>query len=151
MKKILKKSLVGFAVGVTILMMTYISVYFIADETTFDAEINQLHNITTLITQIVAIGITYYLVFVSFQFGLILREESKAEKCVFITLLTVLVLAIIINYVLLNKHIYSENIGTLNVVTLVVIYVIGGIYAMIINAKENKCIKKINQKLKEKS
>ena len=61
MKKILLKSLSGFTLGVTLLIMAYVSVYFISGENTFIAEIQQLQNIKTLITQVIVSGIAYYL------------------------------------------------------------------------------------------
>ena len=45
MKKILLKSLSGFTLGVTLLIMAYVSVYFISGENTFIAEIQKLQNI----------------------------------------------------------------------------------------------------------
>ena len=56
MKKILLKSLSGFTLGVTLLIMAYVSVYFISGENTFIAEIQQLQNIKILITQVIVSG-----------------------------------------------------------------------------------------------
>ena len=61
MKKILLKSLSGFTLGITLLVIAYASIYFISGENIFIAEIQQLQNIKTLITQVIFSGIAYYL------------------------------------------------------------------------------------------
>ena len=65
-KKILIRSLAGFPVGVTLLMLAYASVYFIVGDTVFNTELNQLHNINTLLTQIISVGISGYMLFAIF-------------------------------------------------------------------------------------
>ena len=79
LKKVLVKSLVGFTAGVTLLMIAYASVYFIAGESVFKNEISQLQNIKTLITQFVVIGIAYYLIFISFRIFSILQNKDLKE------------------------------------------------------------------------
>ena len=65
-KKILIRSLAGFPVGVMLLMLEYASVYFIVGDTVFNTELNQLHNINTLLTQIISVGISGYMLFAIF-------------------------------------------------------------------------------------
>lgn len=61
MKKILLKSLSGFTLGITLLVIAYASIYFISGENTFIAEIQQLQNIKTLITQVIFSGIACFI------------------------------------------------------------------------------------------
>ena len=66
-KKYLISSIIGFPIGVTLLMLSYICIYFFVGESIFNIEINKLENINTLIFQIILSGLDYYLVFVSFH------------------------------------------------------------------------------------
>ena len=70
-KKVLVKSLAGFTVGVTLLMVAYASVYFISDTTVFQNEIAQLQNIKTLITQWNILLLTIY----NFPYFLFFTEQ----------------------------------------------------------------------------
>ena len=79
-KNVLVKSLVGFAVGVTLLMVAYASIYFVVGESTFQNEICQLQNIKTLITQVIVTGIAYYLLFISFHIFSILQNKELKDK-----------------------------------------------------------------------
>ena len=77
-KKILIRSLAGFPVGVILLMLAYASVYFIVGDTVFNTELNQLHNINTLLTQIISVGISGYMLFAIF--GIINVSGTKRWK-----------------------------------------------------------------------
>ena len=48
-KKILTKSIIGFPIGVTILMLLYVIVNPFFGEVAFSYELNRLHNIQTFI------------------------------------------------------------------------------------------------------
>ena len=62
MKKILLKSLFGFTLGITLLVMAYVSIYFISGEDVFIAEMQQLQNIKTFITQVLFSGMAYFII-----------------------------------------------------------------------------------------
>lgn len=158
LKKVLVKSLVGFTAGVTLLMIAYASVYFIAGESVFKNEISQLQNIKTLITQFVVIGIAYYLLFISFHiFSILQSKELKNKymknhpyKFVLTISLSVLVLTWIIVNMVSHTKIYSENIGDLNIIILVITYALEGLVFCIKSTRESHLIKKINKKLQER-
>ena len=158
LKKVLVKSLVGFTAGVTLLMIAYASVYFIAGESVFKNEISQLQNIKTLITQFVVIGIAYYLLFISFHiFSILQSKELKIKymknhpyKFVLTISLSVLVLTWIIVNMVSHTKIYSENIGDLNIIILVITYALEGLVFCIKSTRESHLIKKINKKLQER-
>lgn len=158
-KKVLLKSLVGFTVGVTLLMIAYVSVYFVAGEDVFVNEIAQLQDVKILISQILFIGLAYYLLFIVFHILLILQEELTENrhvvkyhyKYVVATMSSVVVVSLI-NIILLEKtQIYSENIGMLNIIIVVIVYALAGLYVCIRNSMQSPLIKKINQKLKERN
>ena len=65
-KKGLFQSLLGIPLGITIMVISYILVYFIVGDVIFDLELSQLHNIDTFITQIISAGIAGYFIFLSF-------------------------------------------------------------------------------------
>lgn len=54
------KALVGIPIGVVMMMISYVSVYFIAGNDIFQNEMEQLKNIDTLIRQLIASGLVFY-------------------------------------------------------------------------------------------
>lgn len=158
-KNVLVKSLVGFAVGVTLLMVAYAGIYFIIGENTFQNEICQLQNIKTLITQVVVTGIAYYLLFISFHIFSILQNKDLKDKymsehpyrTVLSISLAILILLWIVEYMVSRTKIYGENVRILNLIILVITYALVGLAFCIKSTKENYLIKKINQKLKERN
>lgn len=158
LKKVLVKSLVGFTAGVTLLMIAYASVYFIAGESVFKNEISQLQNIKTLITQFVVIGIAYYLLFISFRIFSILqnkdlKDQYMAEhpyRTVLFISLYILILLWIVEYMISRTKIYGENIRILNLIILVLNFALEGLVFCIKSTRESHLIKKINKKLQER-
>ena len=157
-KNVLEKSLMGFTVGVTLLMIAYASVYFIAGESVFKNEISQLQNIKTLITQFVVIGIAYYLLFISFRIFSILQNKDLKDKymaehpyrTVLFISLAILILLWIVEYMVSRTKIYGENIRILNLIILVITYALVGLVFCIKCTKESHLIKKINKKIQER-
>ena len=158
LKKVLVKSLVGFTAGVTLLMIAYASVYFIAGESVFKNEISQLQNIKTLITQFVVIGIAYYLLFISFHIFSILqnkdfKDQYMAEhpyRTVLFISLSILILLWVVEYMISRTKIYGENIRILNLIILVLNFALEGLVFCIKSTRESHLIKKINKKLQER-
>ena len=154
MKKILLKSLSGFTLGVTLLVIAYASVYFISGENTFSIEIQQLQNIKTLITQVIVSGIAYYLLAILLNCYKEFNEKyarSKPYKFVFITIVTFILLVLIMFCVLGNANIYSKNIEMLNIIIVVCIYALTGLIFCIRNSIDKNLVNKFNQKLQEKN
>ena len=154
MKKILLKSLSGFTLGVTLLVIAYASVYFISGENTFIIEIQQLQNIKTLITQVIVSGIAYYLLAILLNCYKEFNEKyarSKPYKFVFITIVTFIILVLIMFCVLGNANIYSKNIEMLNIIIVVCIYALTGLIFCIRNSIDKNLVNKFNQKLQEKN
>ena len=154
MKKILLKSLSGFTLGVTLLVIAYASVYFISVENTFIIEIQQLQNIKTLITQVIVSGIAYYLLAILLNCYKEFNEKyarSKPYKFVFITIVTFILLVLIMFCVLGNANIYSKNIEMLNIIIVVCIYALTVLIFCIRNSIDKNLVNKFNQKLQEKN
>ena len=151
MKKILLKSLSGFTLGVTLLIMAYVNVYFISGENTFIAEIQQLQNIKTLITQVIVSGIAYYLLAILLNYYKKFNEKyatSNPYKFVFIT---IVLLILVMLCVLGNTNIYSKNIEMLNIIIVVCIYALAGLIFCIRNSIDKNLVNKFNQKLQERN
>ena len=155
-KKILIKAVVGFPVGVTLLIIAYASVYFIAGADVFNAELYQLHNINTLIFQTISTGVSGYLLFLAFYAILNLQNKELENKLitehpyksVFTIIISSMCIIGIIMVTLGNAKIFSENISTLNIIILVIVYALSGLVFCIKSARESHLIKEINQKLK---
>ena len=154
MKKILLKSLSGFTLGITLLVIAYASVYFISGENTFIIEIQQLQNIKTLITQVIVSGIAYYLLAILLNCYKEFNEKyarSKPYKFVFITIVTFILFILVMFCVLGNTNIYSKNIEMLNIIIVVCIYALTGLIFCIRNSIDKNLVNKFNQKLQEKN
>lgn len=157
-KKVFVNSSVGFTVGVTLLMVAYASVYFIAGESIFKNEISQLQNIKTLLTQVVVTGIAYYLLFISFHIFSILQNKDLKDKymvehpyrTVLFISLAMLILLWIVEYMVSRTKIYGENIRILNLIILVLTFALEGLVFCIKSTRESHLIKKINKKLQER-
>ena len=154
MKKILLKSLSGFTLGVTLLIIAYASVYFISGENTFIIEIQQLQNIQTLIAQVMVSGIAYYLLAILLNCYKEFNEKyaiSNPYKFVLATIVTFILLILVMFCVLGNANIYSQNIEMLNIIIVVCIYALTGLIFCIRNSIDKNLVNKFNQKLQEKN
>lgn len=158
-KKILTKSVVGFPVGVTFLIIAYASVYFIAGADVFNTELYQLHNINTLIYQAISTGVSGYLLFIAFYTISNLQNKELENKLItehpYKSVFTIIISSICINGIIIatleNKRIFSKNISDLNLIILIIFYTLSSLAFCIKSAKERHLIKEINQKLKERN
>lgn len=154
MKKILLKSLSGFTLGITLLVIAYASIYFISGENIFIAEIQQLQNIKTLITQVIFSGIAYYLLAILLNYYKEFNEKyaiSNPYKFVLATIVTFILLILVLFCVLGNASIYSKNIEMLNIIIVVCIYALTVLIFCIRNSIDKNLVNKFNQKLQEKN
>lgn len=154
-KDLLRTSIIGFTTGVTLLLVSYIGVYFIVGESAFIEEMRQLNNITTLLVQLISIGISYSITFIIFRINMYLLDKDYASKCPHKTILSA-ILILVMNFVLVldllpNMNFYSENIGNMNIIIFVAIYGFGILGLCVKSFIESELIKKINYKLKEKN
>lgn len=155
-KKGLFQSLLGIPLGITIMVISYILVYFIVGDVIFDLELNQLHNIDTFITQIISAGIAGYFIFLSFYcMSFIGNRELETflskHPCIslFILGLATLFLGIVFIFTLGNIHIFSRKIMCLNSIILYFMYLIAGFVFCIKGFIESYWVKKINQKIQD--
>ena len=157
-RKIVIYSLVGFPIGVTLLMINYASVYLIAGENIFKNEISQLQDISTLFLQLIIVGWAYYLLFILINVIAHLNETRSTSnkflvkhpyKSILIMLIIMIATALIL--ILLNFEIFSENMAIMNIISFIIISVASVVCVCIKSAIESDLIKKINQKLKERN
>lgn len=157
-RKIITKSLLGFPIGISLLMISYASLYFIAGEDVFKTEIMQLQNIHTLIFQLITIGVIYLLFFIIISLFAFLNEnkitsDKYAAEHPFKTLLIILLgyLIIVLICALIGSKVFTKNIGTMNMISFAIISLFCGIYSSIKSIIESDIVKQINQKLKERN
>ena len=157
-RKIFVSSLIGFPIGVTLLMLSYIIISFIAGEDVANNELTQLHNVRTLLFQVMTVGLTYFIVFININTISLLKDRETTNKFMskhpYISVLLFLIASLILVFsvqLVCNENVYSKNIATLNCVTIIIIYAIISLFFMIKDIIENLLIKKINIKIKEKN
>lgn len=150
-KKALTKALIGLPIGITLLMISYISVYFFTNQSIFNSEMYQLHNIKTLILQIMSAGISGYiliiLLFLCLQMDNIFLSQKPYISSL-IMIVSLLCMSIIIT-ILGNSNIFSENIRTLNLTIMILFFSLACVALMIKKTIEKYWIKKINKKLQK--
>ena len=156
-KKIFTSSLIGFPIGVTLLILSYVGIYWIVGEDVANNELTQLHNIRSLVNQAMIMGLAYFIVFVNFNTALLILNRETTIKftykhpCISVLLLLLSILGMIIAFMLIsNESIYSKNVAMLNIIIIAIIYALGCLVFMIKDVKENLLVKKINIKIKEK-
>lgn len=162
-KKILIKAVVGFPIGVTLLIMAYISVYFIAGEDVFNSELYQLHNIDILILQTISTGASGYLLFITFYAISYLQNKDLENKFIvehpYESIFTIIIFSICIMVIIMetlwNTSIFSENISDLNIIILFIIsftiYALNSLVFCINSARGKHLVKEFNQKIKERN
>lgn len=157
-RKILISSLVGFPVGVTLLMIAYICMYYIAGENIFHSEINQLQNIRILISQILIVGFAYYIIVIGFNMFSHLNNKEVTNKYITkhpyktVSILLLSSLGVFIASTLVSiEKIFTENISLMNITILVILYAVYGFFFLIKCTIESNLIKKINAKIKERN
>ena len=150
LKKVLSQALIGFPLGVTLLMISYVCIYFIAGESAFYIEISQLQNIKTLIFQMGILGLIYYIVTLQIYTFSILNNKKFTWKSMIISILVWFITTIVIMSSL-TENIFSKNIAIMNLMVLVVVYAICIVYTIVKCVIENKLVKEINNKLKNNS
>ena len=157
-RKILLSSLIGFPIGVTLLMIGYVCIYFISGESVFYSEISQLQNIHTLIYQLIITGFAYYLLLIAFNIISNLNNNKNATdkyvvehpyKSILIISLSSLFFILILT--LFDINIFSENMKIMNSIMMVLTFVLETLIFVIRSTIENNVIKKINQKIKERN
>lgn len=156
-KKIFIRSVIGFPIGVTLLMLSYICVYIFLGEDTFNLELYQLHNINTFILQIVSFGIFGCTMLFSFELFNSMNTPTNKNfamnhpwKTQFIILLD-LTCEFIIAAFLLTNSIFNENIVVMNIVLALLSYTFFGIFLTIKALIQENLIRKINQKIKKRN
>ena len=157
-RKIIIHSLLGFPIGITLLIINYVSVYLIGGEDVFKTEITQLQDIKTLVFQLVVGGCAYYLFFILISVISHLNEtKSISDKFIVehpyksILIMLLIMIASILILAVLNFKVFTENISMMNIISFVIIFVISGVYLCIKYTIESDWVKKINEKLKERN
>ena len=153
-RKILVSSLVGFPIGVTLLMIAYIGLYYIAGENIFQVEVSQIQNIQTLISQVSILGLSYYIVIISFQVLSTLNNKEASDKYLkkhsykSVSILLVSLLGFIIAITLVSiEKIFTENIAAMNIIILIILYAICSLCFLVKCVIESRLINRINTKL----
>ena len=151
-KNLCIKSLNGIAIGVLVLMLTYISIYFIIGEEGFIAEISVLQNINILIIQIFSIGITYYAVIFTLNLNFeLFKDDCKLRENPYRTIALMIVLfvflIIIIELLIGRFGTFSSNIETLNMIVLLIIWCTSLLIGLIKISIDKVNVNKINKKL----
>ena len=79
LNKIFVSSLAGFPLGITLLLFSYIGIYYIVGENTASLELAQLQNVKTLVYQMMSLGLAYFILFVHINTLLFWGEKKTAH------------------------------------------------------------------------
>ena len=146
-KEVSKRAFIGFLVGVTILMILYVSIYFVAGNEVFENEILQFQNIEILIKQILYTGVSWAIIYSILYINLIL-EDSRVNNWYKVFSIIISLFALII-YICIssNANIYTENIADMNIIISISIFILLIFYSLVKKTIEKVTVKKINKKI----
>lgn len=149
MKKLLSRIIFGFSLGVTLLILSYIGLYYIEGQETFNTLILKLTNVTTFQNQILVVGSAG--IMMSFAVYLIEKtlEEDKQSPSKMIVSTILLMLALCVSMFLI------KNLGVFDEATVVMLIVIEcvlfALYSLFFCVQETIDEFIINKKIKEKN
>ena len=132
-KKILTKSIIGFPIGVTILMLLYVIVNPFFGEVAFSYELNRLHNIQLLLS-----GLSGFMLLIAF-YSILFLQDAELEnrfatehpyRAIFYAIVSVLITFIII-MVISRANIFSTTISILIEIVYPVLYAVLGFVLLI--------------------
>ena len=157
-KNIFVSSLIGFPIGIALLVMAYIGVFLIAGENVANNELTQLHNIKTLIFQAMSLGLAYYILFITFSGFIYMKNKVITYKFMtkhpykYILSFLISILGFVLSIMLVcNKIYFTENVVIMNGIIMAILLVVILLILMLKDTKEILIIKKINIKIKEKN
>ena len=158
LRKILLSSLIGFPIGVTLLILAYVGVYFIEGDTIFQTEIIQMQNIHILISQIIILGFAYYIEFVIYNILFYSNNidtstnQINSLKSFLIFILSCVGTVLVMIFISVgNKNIFSKNIQVMNMLLVCISNFIYLLFTVIKCIIESSLVKKINSKIKEQN
>lgn len=149
MKKLLSRIIFGFSLGVTLLVLSYIGLYYIEGQETFNTLILKLTDVTTFQNQILVVGSAG--IMLSFAVYLIEKtlEEDKQSPSKMIVSTILLMLALCVSMFLIkNLGAFDEAIVVMLIVIEVVIF---ALYSLFYCVQETIDEFIINKKIKEKN
>lgn len=152
MKKILFNTLLGFCVGITLLMLAYLGVYYIEGQETFTSLLLKLKDISILQNQLLIVG------FIGAMFSFIFHfaneaKESISENHISPTKLTTTIVLVILTIVfstlfIKNSAIFDQSI---KYALLFIQSAILGFYGLFLGIQSTIDELIINKKIKEKN
>lgn len=157
-KRIMRLSSLGISMGISILMIGYALIFLLEGEDVFKAEISQLQNFDTLVWQLFLVAIAYYIFYIGINIFTYLNEtRNTSDKYLvehpFKSILGIflIICAVVLITFLLTAKVFSENVANMNIILCMLILVVEGIYICIKSFIQSDMIKKINNRIKEKS
>lgn len=149
MRNLLGKLISGFSLGVTLLVLSYLGIYFIAGQETFNATILKLADATILQHQILLTGFVGSMIRVALHVGeKAIEKDEKSPTSLIVPNIT-LILALVISMVLI------KNIGIFDKSTSMMFLILGTIlicaymlYRAILSTVDELIL---NKKIKEKN
>lgn len=149
MKKLFSRIIFGFSLGVTLLILSYIGLYYIEGQETFNTLILKLTDVTTFQNQILVVGSAG--IMMSFAIYLIEKtiEEDKQSTSRMIVSIILLMLSLYVSMFLIkNLSVFDEAMAYMLIIVEVVIFALYTLF---------HCMQKtidefiINKKIKEKN
>lgn len=145
--KIPFKNLISIPIGVFLLLISYVLLYFVAGNDVFQNEINDLKNIHIFIKQLTTSGLIFYTITLYINYGKNFLINMKSFKSIdFMLQFIYLCIIFIILFLLKNLGCYSENIIAIYSLILIFILLVEIITYLFISTFDSK---KINKKIKD--
>jgi quinol-cytochrome oxidoreductase complex cytochrome b subunit len=161
--KKLGKSLKAFPVGVLMLAISYILVYYWDGEATYLIALSKLTSIKTLIYEVIVAGVTYIALSLLYLYVIpyLQKMEERNPKdlrysdllryiIICVCIIVVVSAFICIEKVTALEYTFDEEVETVFFGTLIIVLIFSAIYYFIARVIETKAINKVLKSLKEK-
>lgn len=149
MKKLLVRIFFGFSVGVTLLVLSYLGIYYVAGQDTFISVILKLTDASVLQNQILAVGFTgIMLAFAVYIIEGFIEKDNQSPTMMIVSVITLLLALVMSMYSIQNIKVFDKATYTM---ILIISLILICIYMLFHCAKEVIDEFILNKKLKEKN
>lgn len=150
MRNLLVKIIIGFSFGVTLLVLSYLGIYYIAGQETFNATILKLADVTILQHQILltgfagsVIGFAIYVIEKAIE-----EKDEKSPTSLIVPNITLILALIISSFFIKNISVFDESTSMMFVILGTVLMCAYMLYRAILSTVDELIL---NKKIKEKN
>ena len=149
MKNLLVRIIFGFTIGVTLLVLSYLGIYYIAGQETFNSTILKLADVTILQHQILLTGFAGRMIgFALYVLEKAFEKDEKSPTSLIVPNITLILALVISSFLIINISVFDESTSMMFVILGTVLICGYSLYRASLSAIEELIL---NKKIKEKN